>query len=68
MRIYVATHNAHKLREIGEIFPVCEIVADDPEGVEENEQLEILQSIDCDYIQGFIWGRPPDSKDVENMI
>ena len=35
MRIYVATHNAHKLREIGEIFPACEIVADDPEGVEE---------------------------------
>jgi len=42
-----------------------EVVA---EGVEENEQLEILQSIDCDYIQGFIWGRPLDSKDVENMI
>ena len=42
-----------------------EVVA---EGVEENEQLEILQSIDCDYIQGFIRGRPPDSKDVENMI
>ena len=42
-----------------------EVVA---EGVEENEQLEILQSIDCDYIQGFIWGRPLDSKDAENMI
>ena len=36
MRIYVATHNAHKLREIGEIFPSFEIVADDPEGIEEN--------------------------------
>ncbi len=42
-----------------------EVVA---EGVEENEQLEILQSIGCDYIQGFIWGRPLDPKDVENMI
>ena len=36
MRIFVATHNAHKLREIGQIFPAFEIVADDPEGVEEN--------------------------------
>ena len=36
MRIYVATHNAHKLREIGQLFPAFEIVADDPEGVEEN--------------------------------
>ena len=36
MRIYVATHNAHKLREIGQLFPSAEIVADDPEGVEED--------------------------------
>ena len=42
-----------------------EVVA---EGVEENEQLEILQSIGCDYIQGFIWGRPLDPKDAENLI
>ena len=36
MKIYVATHNEHKLREIGQIFPTFEIVADDPVGVEEN--------------------------------
>ena len=36
MRIYVATHNAHKLREIGQLFPAFEIVADDPAGVEED--------------------------------
>ena len=35
MRIFVATHNTHKLREIAQIFPDFEIVADDPEGVEE---------------------------------
>ena len=35
-RLFVATHNAHKLREIGEILAGWEIVADDPEGVEEN--------------------------------
>ena len=31
MKLYVATHNAHKLREIGEILPGYDIVADDPE-------------------------------------
>ena len=35
MKLYVATHNAHKIREIGEILPDFEIVPDDPEGVEE---------------------------------
>ena len=31
MDIYVATHNAHKLREIGEILPGFTIRADDPD-------------------------------------
>jgi XTP/dITP diphosphohydrolase len=31
MRIFVATHNAHKLREIGEILPGVEILADNPD-------------------------------------
>ena len=31
MKLYVATHNVHKLREIGEILPGYEIVADDPD-------------------------------------
>ena len=35
MKIYVATHNAHKLREIGEILAGCELVPDDP-AAEEN--------------------------------
>lgn len=36
MKLFVATHNQHKLREIGQILPGFEIVPDDPEGVEEN--------------------------------
>ena len=36
MRLFVATHNQHKLREIGQILPGFEIVADDPKDVEEN--------------------------------
>ncbi|MCR5752183.1 MAG: RdgB/HAM1 family non-canonical purine NTP pyrophosphatase [Kiritimatiellae bacterium] len=35
-RLYVATHNAHKTREISQILPGWEIVPDDPAGVEEN--------------------------------
>lgn len=33
-RIYVATHNRHKLEEIGAILPGFELVADDPEAEE----------------------------------
>lgn len=38
MKLYVATHNRHKLREIAEILPEFEIVADDPAGVEETSE------------------------------
>jgi len=34
-KLYVATHNAHKIREIGEILSDYDIVADNPAGVEE---------------------------------
>lgn len=36
MKLYVATHNAHKIREISQILAGWEILPDDPEGVEEN--------------------------------
>ena len=35
MQLFVATHNAHKIREISEILPGFEIVPDNPDGVEE---------------------------------
>ena len=35
MMLFVATHNPHKVREISQILDNCEILADDPEGVEE---------------------------------
>ncbi len=40
MKIYVATHNAHKLHEIGEILPGFEILADDPDAEETEETFE----------------------------
>ena len=38
------------------------------EGVEEEAQLETLRSINCDYIQGFIWGRPLPSEEAARLI
>ena len=35
-KLFVATHNAHKVGEIAAILPDWEIVPDDPAGVEEN--------------------------------
>ena len=36
MKLFVATHNAHKVREMSQMLPGVEIVQDDPAGVEEN--------------------------------
>ena len=38
------------------------------EGVEEPEQLETLKSIGCDYIQGYIWGRPLSPENAEKLV
>lgn len=33
----------------------CEVIA---EGVENQTQIEMLRKYDCDYIQGYAWGKP----------
>jgi diguanylate cyclase (GGDEF)-like protein len=38
------------------------------EGVEEEEQLEALRSIGCDYVQGYIWGRPMMPDAAEELV
>lgn len=38
------------------------------EGVEETEQLETLKDIGCDYIQGYIWGRPLSKENAEKIV
>ena len=40
MKLFVATHNQHKLREIGDILPGWEVVADDPNADETAETFE----------------------------
>lgn len=43
----------------------CEIIA---EGVEHEEQLEILKEKGCDFIQGFIWGKPMSYTDAVGLL
>ncbi|MBO4865122.1 MAG: EAL domain-containing protein [Ruminococcus sp.] len=38
------------------------------EGVEDEEQLDTLKDIGCDYIQGFIWGRPLSKEEAEKLV
>lgn len=39
----------------------CEVIS---EGVENENQLEILKEHKCDFIQGFVWGKPLDFDSV----
>ncbi len=38
------------------------------EGVEREDQVETLSEIGCDYIQGFVWGRPLPPEDAAKLI
>ena len=38
------------------------------EGVEETDQLEDLREIGCDYIQGFLWGKPMPPEDAARLM
>ena len=38
------------------------------EGVEENEQLDSLNDIGCDFIQGFVWGQPIEANEAESLV
>ena len=38
------------------------------EGVEESDQVETLQKIGCDFIQGFYWGKPLDPEEAAKLV
>lgn len=38
------------------------------EGVEDADQLETLKDIGCDFIQGFIWGRPLPPEEADKLL
>ena len=38
------------------------------EGVESEDQLDTLRKIGCDYIQGFIWGKPLPPEEAAKLV
>lgn len=38
------------------------------EGIETREQMETLRALDCDYLQGFLCGRPTETVDLAAII
>ena len=38
------------------------------EGVEDPDQLETLRGIGCDYIQGYIWGKPLSPEKASELV
>ena len=38
------------------------------EGVEDEAQIDTLREIGCDYIQGFVWGRPMPADDALEIV
>lgn len=38
------------------------------EGVEEEQQVEVLRDRDCDLIQGYVWGKPMPFEDVKTIV
>ena len=42
----------------------CEVIS---EGVEKESQLDILREHKCDFIQGFVWGKPIDFENAKNL-
>ena len=58
-RKYVAT-----IISLGHIMGIDVI----SEGVETEEQLETLKDIGCDYIQGYIWGKPLNEEEAREEV
>jgi EAL domain-containing protein (putative c-di-GMP-specific phosphodiesterase class I) len=38
------------------------------EGVESPDQIEVLRDIGCDYIQGYIWGKPMPPEEAYKLV
>ena len=38
------------------------------EGVESPDQVEVLKKIGCDYIQGFVWGKPMPPEEAARLV
>lgn len=43
----------------------CEVIS---EGVENEQQIGVLKAHKCDFVQGFVWGKPVSFNDAVNFI
>lgn len=43
----------------------CEVIS---EGVENEQQLTLLRENSCDYVQGFVWGKPMDYESAIQLV
>lgn len=43
----------------------CKVIA---EGVEDQNQLSALAFLGCDYVQGYVWGKPTHLEDLNNCL
>lgn len=51
---YNSREFAHLVISMGHIMD-CHVIA---EGVEDTKQLQLLREDGCDYVQGYVWGKP----------
>ena len=59
-----ARHLVKSVVEIGNSLNI-EVVA---EGVETLRHVRLLQRMDCDILQGFVFGKPMSSQDLVNHL
>ena len=38
------------------------------EGVETSDQIDVLKQIGCDYIQGYVWGKPMPPEEAKKLL
>lgn len=43
----------------------CKVIL---EGVETDSQLEYIKNLDCDYVQGYVWGKPMSYSSAKDLI
>lgn len=54
----------HAVINMGQLMN-CEVIS---EGVENIEQVKFLNEYGCDFIQGFVWGKPISFADAKKLI
>lgn len=54
----------HAVINMGQLMD-CEVIS---EGVENDKQVDCLKEFGCDFIQGFVWGKPLAYDDAKQLV